>query len=451
MATKSPIPNFILRSHTTDATALCFCNTVPTTTTPTIPTTTTGTPLLPLAKSLPSSISTLVSGSSDGKLKFWDLETRRVVLELNQHQGKGILNIEWNGTHLITQGRDGFIITWILSGKVTVQDGLILQATRTATVETGSYTFTKISLVPERPSLLIAPARNDIFFEMWNLENQKALVGHCVGRTPEIGGKTGMVMSLKLLWSEIDAIDAKTGKQTRREIVSAAVGVESGEIGIYIDVFSACLPGNERIVISEEIAVAKEVVEEVEVIQDVKDNQETKETQETNELDTAKQMSTQGFEKSLAASILGLTGDNATWINLHTEPVLCLDVCVDPSNQTEWFGVSGSADTNIGTFRINTTSGSIVSFETIKIKERGIGDVKIRSDGKIFATAGWDGAIRVFRVNKLQPLAILRYHEVSVHVIEFGDIQKGSLCSAGKDGKIACWSLYPKKEKKKLK
>jgi len=54
-------------------------------------------------------------------------------------------------------------------------------------------------------------------------------------------------------------------------------------------------------------------------------------------------------------------------------------------------------------------------------------------------------------VKKLQPLAILRYHEVSVHVIEFGDIQKGSLCSAGKDGKIACWSLYPKKEKKKLK
>jgi WD40 repeat protein len=149
------------------------------------------------------------------------------------------------------------------------------------------------------------------------------------------------------------------------------------------------------------------------------------------------------YDKPLAASVLGLTGDDAQWsTQLHTEPVLCVDAMVDPLDPTAWFGVSGSADASIGVFRVCVETGVFVKEQTLTIKESGLSDVKIRPDGKVFATAGWDGCIRVFGVKKLQPLAIMRYHEVGVHAIEFGNVHEGVLCSASKDGKIAWWNIF---------
>lgn len=453
-----PTPDFVLRSHTTDATALCFCQGISRLPITSLKETTNDNDddnndnkdddddaeadakaddlsRIKGCNTRDSSelVSTLVSGASNGTLKFWDLESRRVVLNLDEHAGKGVLNIEWTGTHLVTQGRDGFIKTWELCGYLDLQKGLILSARCTGAVEIGSYTFTRVALVHERPSLLVAPARNDAFFEMWNLNSGHALVGHCVGRTAEVGGKTGMVMSLKLVWCELEMMDAVTGALHRREVVSAVVGVESGEVGLFVDVLSACLPEGERILIHED------EVENKDESSKVVEGEQGEHSESENEVH-------QGYERSVAAAMLGLTGDNATWTCLHTEPVLCLDVRADPNDRSQWFGISGSADTDIGVFYVDAATGCFVSSTKIAIKERGIADLKIRSDGKIFVTAGWDGLIRVFGVKKLRPLAILNYHhDVSLHAITFGDVERGCLCSAGKDGKIAWWSIYPNK------
>ena len=493
-----PTPDFVLRSHTADVTALCFCKVVPTVTkeegveeeatvrTTTTTTTTTSTTTGMSTTTPQHQLSLLVSGSTDGRVKFWDIESRRVILELNEHGGKGVLNIEWVDQVLLTQGRDGLIKTWNLRcDDVTGRTGVTLSAECVATLDNGSYTFAKISCAPpispldsfsHHSSLLAAPARSDTFFELWDLNQHRALIGHCVGRSDREreGGRTGMVMCLRLVWS---TSSMKGGGS--REVVSAVVGVESGEIGMFFDVLSPLKPDVESVVIvqdkererrrsdeSENKAAvgllgsllskgsAAKVEGEEEEEEEGKmttggegkgeEKGEEKLKEEPNNDSTCS--SETRYENALAATVLGFTGDDASWMSLHTEPVLCLDVGSDPTDATQWFGVSGSADTTIGVFRINAADGSCVSHEKIEIPENGIADVKIRRDSKIFATAGWDGCVRVFSVKKLRPLAVLRYHEMSVHTIEFGAVEDGAMCTASKDGKIAWWSIYGSKE-----
>ena len=45
---------------------------------------------------------------------------------------------------------------------------------------------------------------------------------------------------------------------------------------------------------------------------------------------------------------------------------------------------------------------------TLEVKQQGIADVCIRQDQRLFATAGWDGKIRVFHYKKQKTLAVLQ-------------------------------------------
>jgi len=45
---------------------------------------------------------------------------------------------------------------------------------------------------------------------------------------------------------------------------------------------------------------------------------------------------------------------------------------------------------------------------TLEVKQQGIADICIRQDQRLFATAGWDGKIRVFHYKKQKALAVLQ-------------------------------------------
>lgn len=47
---------------------------------------------------------------------------------------------------------------------------------------------------------------------------------------------------------------------------------------------------------------------------------------------------------------------------------------------------------------------------SIELHKEGISDVALRPDDKIFATAGWDGKVRVYSYKKAAPLAILKVY-----------------------------------------
>jgi WD40 repeat protein len=93
---------------------------------------------------------------------------------------------------------------------------------------------------------------------------------------------------------------------------------------------------------------------------------------------------------------------------------------------------------------------------TVELPKAGISDVALRSDDKLFVTAGWDGRIRVFRYlpsedassgqktsSKKCPghlITVLVYHQAGVNVVLFRT--DGLLASGGKDKTVAIWRAF---------
>lgn len=55
-------------------------------------------------------------------------------------------------------------------------------------------------------------------------------------------------------------------------------------------------------------------------------------------------------------------------------------------------------------------------------KHSGQQSLRIRSDGKIFATAGWDSKVRVYSTKTLKELAVLKWHEIGCFAVDFAKV-----------------------------
>lgn len=73
-------------------------------------------------------------------------------------------------------------------------------------------------------------------------------------------------------------------------------------------------------------------------------------------------------------------------------------------------------------------SKTVIHVETqplkiINTKHSGQQDLKIRSDARIFATAGWDSKVRVYSVKTMKEVAALKWHQVGCYAIAFSSIE----------------------------
>ncbi|KAF4982064.1 hypothetical protein FZEAL_2251 [Fusarium zealandicum] len=60
--------------------------------------------------------------------------------------------------------------------------------------------------------------------------------------------------------------------------------------------------------------------------------------------------------------------------------------------------------------------------KTINTKHSGQQSLAIRSDGRIFATAGWDSKVRVYSAKTMKELAVLKWHQVGCYAVAFANI-----------------------------
>lgn len=58
----------------------------------------------------------------------------------------------------------------------------------------------------------------------------------------------------------------------------------------------------------------------------------------------------------------------------------------------------------------------------IQTKHSGQQSLRIRSDGRIFATAGWDSKVRVYGVATLKQLAVLKWHKEGCYAVAFAEV-----------------------------
>ena len=71
-------------------------------------------------------------------------------------------------------------------------------------------------------------------------------------------------------------------------------------------------------------------------------------------------------------------------------------------------------------------------------QHQGVGQLALRPDGKVLASAGWDYRVRIFSAKSLKRLAVLRYHDASVNALDWSD---DLLATGSKDTKVAVWRL----------
>ncbi|GAB7362660.1 hypothetical protein MBLNU230_g2969t1 [Neophaeotheca triangularis] len=185
----------------------------------------------------------------------------------------------------------------------------------------------------------------------------------------------------------------------------------------------------------------------------------------------------------------------------HSQPVLSLSLA--PSKNV-WFSSSADAiiarhplhpqtphDPNPNTNTTTTTTTPTPPTDPsaiLKTKHAGQQSLTTRSDAKIFATAGWDGRVRVYKTaaagREMRELACLRWHGTGVYAVAFAEVvdaeasagegvagsgQVGGrvrdsvgenteftvaelrvrktrgarwLAAGGKDGKVSLWEVY---------
>ncbi|KAF2721546.1 WD40 repeat-like protein [Polychaeton citri CBS 116435] len=150
----------------------------------------------------------------------------------------------------------------------------------------------------------------------------------------------------------------------------------------------------------------------------------------------------------------------------HSQPVLSLDYA---SDRDVWF--TSSADAIIARHPLNPYGDTVE--KAMQTRHAGQQSLHLRRDGHIFATAGWDGKVRVYSVTSLNELAVLKWHKEGCYAVAFADIlhpdghDQGDAVGAvtkrqltvaqqreektrmthwiavgSKDGKVSLWDIY---------
>ncbi|KAI7574621.1 hypothetical protein KC316_g11396, partial [Hortaea werneckii] len=150
----------------------------------------------------------------------------------------------------------------------------------------------------------------------------------------------------------------------------------------------------------------------------------------------------------------------------HSQPILSLDL----ANSLGSFFTS-SADAIIARHPLSSAESET---KVIQTRHAGQQALTIRSDRKIFATAGWDGKGRVYSAKTMKELAVLKWHKEGCYALAFAatdldeshendqkpdtGLVKGGmtvseqrtsaaksthwLAVGSKDGKISLWDIY---------
>ena len=118
----------------------------------------------------------------------------------------------------------------------------------------------------------------------------------------------------------------------------------------------------------------------------------------------------------------------------HSQPVLAIDVFA-----ADGYFVSSSADALLAkhpvpqlvSLRGHQSSVEDTPLKTVNTKHAGQQGVRIRSDGKVFATAGWDSRVRVYSCRSMKELAVLKWHKEGCYVVAFADVASAINSSTG--------------------
>ena len=131
-----------------------------------------------------------------------------------------------------------------------------------------------------------------------------------------------------------------------------------------------------------------------------------------------------GYENGLAA--VAQLDEHNRWTvtyqaKCHSQPILSLDVSPDGA-----FFLTSSADAIIAKHPLPTTTTAAIQttpLKTLNTKHAGQQSLCIRSDARLFATAGWDARVRVYSAKTLAEVAVLKWHTAGCYAAAFAAVE----------------------------
>lgn len=168
----------------------------------------------------------------------------------------------------------------------------------------------------------------------------------------------------------------------------------------------------------------------------------------------------------------------------HSQPVLSLAIlpCTSLESQRKDRGsfFTSSADAVISRHPLPSPGNpkpDSAEATVVQTKHAGQQSLTLRSDNLVFATAGWDGRVRVYSAKTMKELAVLKWHKEGCYAVAFADIEAGDangdvsadgdssgllvrreltvaekrvektkmthwLAAGSKDGKVSLWEVY---------
>jgi WD40 repeat protein len=77
-------------------------------------------------------------------------------------------------------------------------------------------------------------------------------------------------------------------------------------------------------------------------------------------------------------------------------------------------------------------------YKTLNTKHAGQQSLRVRSDGRLFVTGGWDSRIRIYSARTLKEVAVLKWHKEGIYAVDFAQVlETGDLRSEDEIGRMA--------------
>ncbi|KAJ0118679.1 wd repeat-containing protein [Diaporthe amygdali] len=369
----------------------------------------------------------LLTGDADGYVVAWDLAIMRPTAVWQAH-GNAILGIsEWRPDKVITHGRDNKLIVW----RLTLDDEPALASTLPLDTASGprpkpwmlhllevntmnfcSFASSAVSpatpsapdFVSEQPStsvseLLIA-VPNTLASEavdIYHLPSQTRI------HTVRLGQDNGMAMALALAWLD-GVLTLVVGYENGLAVVAQLDGDGSGDDdGFWTVIYRN--QSHSQPILSLDVAPNREyflttgadaVIAKHPLLP---------------QLPRVAGLIRDVPETEIGSKIMDSEGDgDADPGTGQGNPSSALSTAL---------GNHDSAARPKARKRIEIQTQPIKSVDT---KHSGQQGLRIRSDGRIFATAGWDSKTRVYSTKSMREVAVLKWHTVGCFSVAFADV-----------------------------
>ncbi|KAI2479683.1 WD domain containing protein [Pyrenophora tritici-repentis] len=454
--------------------------------------------------------SCLLTGDADGYVVYWDLSTSRALEAWKAHDGPILGVAQWGHGRMITHGRDNTLRIWQLhpgpSGlteRVPLPSDLQHQDGRTKpwllhAFPVNTLNFCAFSVCYQHPSahlaarddgiLVAVPGRDDTTIEVYQFPDERLKI--LIPRVQVTA--TGMAMAVKLVRHshsrDILLLAGYEGGVTavfRLPGNCTGPGIESAEL-VYLSQphsqpilsLDASSDGSSYFTSSADAVIAKHLVPMLPKISKGQDSLDSRQnTGSDPPLIPQALPSFLSEQDAVNSSLSTASQDTGMQYETHEEDLSAHfakhSINKARKEDSKPSGLSSMLSSDQQSRAKSTMPCQPITvqapYKIVNTKHAGQQSLRVRSDGRLIVTGGWDARIRIYSSKTLKEVAVLKWHKQGVYAVAFSQILteedfrkqdyvrvfggqaepretqvklKHWVAAGAKDGKISLWEMY---------